>query len=59
MATMSHTPAQRKDWHAGKAQRNESSFQAFLRCRRKKIVGAATPTSIKGGIYYRPIQEPV
>jgi hypothetical protein len=59
MATMTHTPDQREAWHKGKARRNESSFQAFLRCRRKKIVGAATPTSIKGGIYYRPLPEPV
>jgi hypothetical protein len=58
MATMSHTPAQRKAWHLGKAKHGESSFDAFVRCRRKKIVGgAATPFSLKGGLRYQALPK--
>ena len=53
MLTMSHSPAERKLWHAGKRKKDESSFRAFLRSARSGFKGACTPNSIRGGIYYK------
>lgn len=54
MATMSHTKAQRKDWHAGKAKKGEGSNRAFLRSLRVgNYRGAATPSN--PALYYRAL----
>lgn len=60
MATMSHTPAQRKDWHKGKARAEsflgdaENTSDAFIRSiNGGNKRGAATPPWAKRGIVYQ------
>lgn len=61
MKTMTHTPEQRKDWHAGKRQRNiltnkpETPLETFIRAAQKcNMRGACTPVFVKRGIFYDP-----
>lgn len=54
MATMSHTPAQRKAWHAGKRKGSEDKFDCFVRCyKARNFRGAETPPQLKRFIRYK------
>lgn len=53
MKTMTHTDAQREQWHAGKRERR--SFYGCLAT--GNYGGAYTPPSAKRGIYYSPLKN--
>lgn len=56
MKTMSHTPEQRKAWHAGKRRDNESSADTLKRCWKvDNYIGALTPAWLKRGLFYAPL----
>lgn len=51
--TMSHTPAQRKAWHAGKSK---LGYNGWIRVINKgNKIGAFTPRSAKRGIFCKPL----
>lgn len=55
--TMSHTPAQRKAWHAGKRRQHETMGAWINRVmnRNKNFAGAYTPNFLKRGLPYQPL----
>lgn len=54
MKTMTHTDAQREEWHLGRKH-----GRSFYRCLATgKYGGANTPPSAKKGIYYTPLRDP-
>lgn len=59
MAKMSHTPAQREAWHAGKKKPGEGVMSWYRRVfiRDRNMRGAYTHPRLKRGIFYTPIEE--
>lgn len=58
MATMSHTPEQRKAWYEGKKLDGESSSDMLKRCwKAGNYIGACTPQWLKRGLFYAPIPK--
>lgn len=54
MATMTHTKEQRRAWHAGKRQKNESVVGWVRRVinKARNFAGAYTPSRMKSGILF-------
>lgn len=57
MQTMSHTPKQRKLWHAGKRNAVHGNASAVHAMMKGNFNGAYTPSRIKRGIYYKPLKK--
>ena len=58
MATMSHTPAQRKAWHKGKRQAGETSREAGVRNWRERNFGAAlSHQATRKGLFYAALPQ--
>lgn len=57
MATMTHTPAQRKAWHSGKKRPREDVYSWYRRVYIKagNLRGAYTNPRLKRGIFYQAL----